>query len=240
MDLLHHIWATLRHMDAASVGDLASYMGPWLYVLLFGIVFCETGLVVTPLLPGDSLLFTVGAVAATAGSGVNLWFAIVLLCVAANCGDLLNYALGYHLGPRVFRVDASQSRFPWSLLNRKHLDEAQRFYDRHGRKTIILARFVPVIRTFAPFVAGVGRMRFVRFIGFSVSGGILWVVLLTGAGYSFGHNAFVQKHYEMVIMAIVVISLVPMIVQVIASRRDTPPRGFQSLGANEKDRGSRV
>ena len=206
---------------------MAAYMGPWLYVLLFGIVFCETGLVVTPLLPGDSLLFTVGAVAATHTSGVNVWVVMGLLCVAANCGDLVNYALGYHLGPRVFSMQSSR------LLNRKHLDEAQRFYDRHGRKTIILARFVPVIRTFAPFVAGVGKMKFGRFIGFSVCGGMLWVVLLTLAGFVFGHNSLVQKHYEVVILGIVAVSLLPVAVQVMASRKEVKTRGYSAVGKRE-------
>jgi membrane-associated protein len=143
---------------------------------------------------------------------------------------LLNYALGYHLGPRVFKMESSR------LLNRKHLDEAQRFYDRHGRKTIILARFVPIIRTFAPFVAGVGRMRFGRFIGFSISGGMLWVVLLTMAGYEFGHHAVVQKHYEVVILAIVAISLIPVVIQLMMSReaaRDSQKPGLGAVGAGD-------
>jgi membrane-associated protein len=231
MDLFHHIWQTVRHLDAASVGDLARYMGPWLYVLLFSIVFCETGLVVTPFLPGDSLLFTIGAVAAAKESGVNVVFVMALFCLAANCGDLVNYALGYHLGPRVFKMESSR------LLNRKHLDEAQRFYDRHGRKTIILARFVPVIRTFAPFVAGVGRMRLRRFIGFSISGGMLWVALLTMAGFEFGEYAAVQKHYEVVILAIVTISLIPVVVQIMMSRRDARDAekpGTGAVGAGDK------
>src|SRR5439155_16443412 len=137
----------------------------WTYALLFLIVFCETGLVVTPFLPGDSLLFAVGALAAREDAPFNVLLVCVTLCCAANCGDLLNYTIGRRLGPKVFSRESS-----W-LLNKKHLEEAQRFYDRHGRKTIIIARFIPIIRTFAPFVAGVGRMPFARFVGFSMGGG---------------------------------------------------------------------
>ena len=204
LDLFLHL---NTHLDAA-----AHSMGSWLYVLLFGIVFCETGLVVTPFLPGDSLLFTLGALAA-AGTTIKLPLVAVLLCLAANCGDALNYFLGYRLGPKVFSRESS-----W-LLNRRHLLEAQRFYERHGRKTIILARFVPVIRTFAPFVAGIGRMRFVRFALFSISGGILWVVSILLAGYFFGQRPFVKDHFELVVVAIVFISVVPVIIQGWRSRK---------------------
>jgi len=181
-------------------------MGPGLYVLLFVIVFCETGLVVTPFLPGDSLLFALGALASQ-GHNVNLLLAAVTLCLAANCGDAVNYFMGYRLGPRVFSRESS-----W-LLNKKHLIEAQGFYERHGRKTIILARFVPIIRTFAPFVAGVGKMPFTRFAAFSVAGGILWVVSVLLAGYFFGQIPFIDRHFELVVVAIVVISVLPAIYQ---------------------------
>lgn len=177
-------------------------MGNGLYLLIFCIVFCETGLVVTPFLPGDSLLFALGALAAT-GTAIKLPFVAVLLCVAANCGDALNYLVGYRLGPRVFSRESS-----W-LLNKKHLIEAQRFYEKHGRKTLILARFVPIIRTFAPFVAGIGRMHFVRFATFSISGGILWVVSLLLAGFFFGRIPAVRNNFQIVVLAIVVISVLP-------------------------------
>ncbi|HEY2586647.1 MAG TPA: VTT domain-containing protein, partial [Tepidisphaeraceae bacterium] len=175
---------------------------PGLYVLLFVIVFCETGLVVTPFLPGDSLLFALGALAAQ-GDGISLPIAAVTLCLAANCGDLVNYTLGYRIGPKVFSREGS-----W-LLNKRHLIEAQQFYERHGRKTIILARFLPIIRTFAPFVAGIGKMPFTRFIGFSVAGGILWVVSVLMAGFFFGRIPFIDRHFELVVVAIVVISVIP-------------------------------
>jgi len=208
LDLFLHLD---KHLDSA-----AHAMGPGLYLLLFAIVFCETGLVVTPFLPGDSLLFALGALAAT-GSAVKLPLAIVLLCLAANCGDALNYFLGYRLGPKVFSRERSR------LLSRKHLLEAQRFYERHGRKTIILARFVPIIRTFAPFVAGIGRMHFFRFATFSVTGGILWVLSMSLAGYFFGNIPLVKRNFEFVILAIVVISVLPAVFHYLKSRRAPAP-----------------
>jgi membrane-associated protein len=202
MPLIHQALDIVLHLNK-HLNDFAAVHGVGVYGLLALIVFCETGLVVTPLLPGDSLLFAVGALAASANSPINLPLVIIMLCLCANCGDLLNYSIGYHVGPRVF-----SRRNSW-LLNQNHLREAQEFYDRHGRKTIILARFVPIIRTFAPFVAGIGKMRFSRFIGFSVAGGLLWVVTVTMAGYKFGRVQAVQDHFELVILAIVAISLIP-------------------------------
>ncbi|HWE93810.1 MAG TPA: DedA family protein [Tepidisphaeraceae bacterium] len=214
MDLFLHLD---KHLDSA-----AHHMGHKLYLLLFTIVFCETGLVVTPFLPGDSLLFALGALAA-AGTAVNLPLTIVLLCVAANCGDTVNYFLGYRVGPKLFSKPNSL------LLNRRHLDEAQRFYDRHGRATIIMARFVPIIRTFAPFVAGIGRMPFARFIAFSISGGVLWVVSLSLAGYFFGSMPIVKKNFEIVILAIIVISVIPAAIQALRARRESKQRGLEPI-----------
>ena len=208
---MHQILDIILHLDR-HLNDWAAHLGPWLYAVLFLIVFCETGFVVTPFLPGDSLLFALGALAAHPDSRIHLPLVIVLLCLAANLGDVTNYSIGKRVGPKVFRRENS------FLLNKKHLEEAQRFYDRHGRKTIILARFVPIIRTFAPFVAGIGRMPFGRFIGFSIGGGILWVVSLSMAGYFFGTWPFVRDHFEVVIIVIVFISVVPGIVHVIRSR----------------------
>jgi membrane-associated protein len=226
LDLFLHLD---KHLDAA-----AHSMGNGLYLLIFVIVFCETGLVVTPFLPGDSLLFALGALAAT-GTAINLPLVAVLLCVAANCGDALNYFIGYRLGPKVFSRESS-----W-LLNKKHLIEAQNFYERHGRKTIILARFVPIIRTFAPFVAGIGRMNFVRFATFSVSGGILWVVSILMAGFFFGRIPVVRNHFEIVVLAIVVVSLIPAAYHTLKSRaRSQPsfPAGGQPLAASRIDQAS--
>ncbi len=211
MDFVHTILDYFLHLDK-HLDQAAHSMGSSLYVLLFAIVFCETGLVVTPFLPGDSLLFALGALAAT-GTAIKLPLVAVLLCLAANCGDILNYSVGYHLGPRVFSRQDS-----W-LLNRKHLLEAQGFYERYGRMTIIMARFVPIIRTFAPFVAGIGRMNFVRFALFSVSGGILWVVLLLSAGYFFGQIPIVQKNFQIAVLAVIFISIIPPIIHYLQSRK---------------------
>src|SRR5580704_11432883 len=157
LDLIKQAFDLIRHLDV-HLNAFASAHPTGVYLLLAAIIFCETGLVVWPFLPGDSLLFAVGALAGSTGSAINLPLAIALMCLCANCGDLLNYSVGYHLGPKVFSAETS-----W-FLNKKHLMEAERFYEKHGRKTIIMARFVPIIRTFAPFVAGVGKMPFARFI----------------------------------------------------------------------------
>jgi membrane-associated protein len=212
MSLIHEALDLFLHIDR-HLNAFASAHQIGVYVLLAIIVFCETGLVVWPFLPGDSLLFAVGALAAAAGSPINLPLVIVLLCASANCGDLLNYAIGRRIGPRIFSRESS-----W-LLNKRHLEEAHGFYLRHGRKTIILARFVPIIRTFAPFVAGIGQMPFARFIGFSISGGVLWVVALTLAGFYFNQIAFVRAHFQLVVLVIVAISLVPAVVHALQARR---------------------
>jgi membrane-associated protein len=191
------------------------------YGLLVAIIFMETGLVVTPFLPGDSLLFAVGALAATENSAISLPLIIPLLCLAANCGDITNYFFGRSIGPKVFAAESSL------LFSRKHLLEAQAFYDRHGRKTIIIARFVPIIRTFAPFVAGVGKMAFGRFIGFSIFGGAFWVTLLTMCGYLFGGIPWVSKHFEIVVLAIVFISVLPIAYHALLGKKE--PHGFDPL-----------
>ncbi len=198
---LIHAFRQLTSPEALN--SLAQSLGPWMYVLLFTIIFAETGLVVTPFLPGDSLLFAVGAVAAYPNSPINWPLTAVLLIVAAVLGDAVNYAIGYWLGPKVFHREDSR------LLSKKHLLKAQEFYERHGGKTIVLARFVPIIRTFAPFVAGIGRMKYWHFAVYNVAGGAAWVLLCLGAGLLFGRLEFVQKHFEMVLIAIVAISLVP-------------------------------
>jgi membrane-associated protein len=211
---MHPTLDQLRHLDQ-YINSFAAANPKGVYALLATIVFCETGLVVTPFLPGDSLLFAVGELAAATNSPIHLPLVILLLCLAANCGDLLNYTIGRRLGPAVFRRESS------FLLNKKHLMEAHAFYERHGRKTIILARFVPILRTFAPFVAGIGEMQFSRFIGFSIGGGILWVTLLSLAGYFFGQIPIIKNHFELVVLAICFISILPMLLHALQSRR--PP-----------------
>lgn len=193
--------------DPAYLNQLAGSFGSWLYVLLFVVIFAETGLVVTPFLPGDSLLFAIGALAAGENSPINLPMMAGLLIVAAVLGDAVNYWIGYKLGPKVFSREDSK------LLNKKHLLEAQRFYDRYGGKTIIIARFVPIVRTFAPFVAGIGRMSYARFALFNVAGGVAWILLFLIAGRMFGEVPFVRKNFELVAVAIVAISLVPIAVE---------------------------
>lgn len=194
------------------MNDLAAYAGPWMYVVLFAIIFAETGLVITPFLPGDSLLFAVGAVAAHPASPINLPMTAVLLIAAAVLGDAVNYFLGYRIGPRVFSREDS-----W-LLNKKHLLEAQRFYDQYGGKTIILARFVPIVRTFAPFVAGIGKMSYFRFAIFNVVGGAVWVLIFLMAGWWFGSHETVQKQFHYVILGIIAVSLLPVAIEFIRAR----------------------
>ncbi|HSV13706.1 MAG TPA: VTT domain-containing protein [Tepidisphaeraceae bacterium] len=215
MTLIHTAIDLFLHLDK-HLNDFASAHPTGVYAILAAIVFCETGFVVTPFLPGDSLLFAVGALAASTGSPINLPLVIVMLCLCANAGDLINYSIGRRVGPAIFSKEGGSI-----LLSRKHLAEAHAFYERHGRKTIILARFVPIIRTFAPFVAGIGAMPFARFIGFSIGGGILWVVSVSLAGYFFGQIEIVKKHFELVVLAIIGISVVPVIVQALRSRGKT-------------------
>jgi membrane-associated protein len=194
------------HLDRylnAWAGDL----GGWLYGVLFLVIFCETGLVVMPLLPGDSLLFAVGALASRPDSPINLPLVSVLMCVAAILGDAVNYSIGSRVGPKVFKQEGSR------LLNRKHLLKAQRFYEKHGGKTIFLARFVPIIRTFAPFVAGIGQMRYARFAMFNVTGGIVWVLSFVLAGYYFADLPIVKERFHYVIVVFILISVVPVVVE---------------------------
>jgi membrane-associated protein len=196
----------------------AHTMGPALYVVLFIIIFCETGLVVTPFLPGDSLLFAVGTVCSmidpkTQSAALDVRIAIPLLLCAAILGDLTNYTIGRFVGPRVFVSETSK------LLNKKHLLRTQSFYERHGGKAIIIARFAPILRTFAPFVAGIGQMRFRRFIAYSVTGGSAWITAFILAGYRFGESEVVKRNFHLVIIAIVGISLVPAAVEFLRGRQ---------------------
>jgi membrane-associated protein len=207
VELILHFWNVITHLDVYLV-EWARVMGGWLYVALFVVIFCETGLVVTPFLPGDSLLFAVGALCAVDGSPLQIGVILPLLIVAGVLGDAVNYSVGRHIGPRVFTSESS-----W-LLNKKHLQRTQGFYERYGGKTIIIARFIPIIRTFAPFVAGIGQMRYRRFFSFNVVGAILWVGLFVPAGYVFGNVPFVKKQFHYVILAIIVLSVLPAVIEV--------------------------
>jgi membrane-associated protein len=218
-DLVH----TLINVDAATINSYAHALGHWFYAVLFAVIFAETGLVVTPFLPGDSLLFAVGAVAAHPDSPIQLGLVAVLLCIAAILGDAANYAIGRYAGPRVFSRPDS-----W-LLNQKHLARAHQFYEDYGGVTIILARFMPIVRTFAPFVAGIGKMTYARFALYNVTGGVVWILIFLLGGWLFGSSEIVQRNFKLVIVAIVVISVLPAVFEVIRARFG--PGRRQPLGA---------
>lgn len=188
--------------------------GNWLYAILFLIVFVETGLVVMPLLPGDSLLFAAGALAANPANEFSIFILIPLLIAAALLGDNTNYYIGSRIGVRIFDLK-------WKLLKREYLDQTHAFYEKHGGKTLIMARFVPIVRTFAPFAAGLGTMGYRKFIGYCISGAILWVCSISIAGYLLGSNEWVMKNFEKVVLGIIFISICPMIYQVIKSKFST-------------------
>ena len=197
------------HLDR-HLGELLQQYGTWIYALLFLIIFCETGLVVTPFLPGDSLLFVAGTLWAAAGMEPAALAAT--LVVAAISGDNTNYWIGRFLGPRVFRWENSR------IFNRRALEYTQEFYRRHGGKTVVLARWLPLVRTFAPFVAGIGRMAYARFLMFSVGGGLLWVVALVYAGYFFGNIPVVRQNLSLAIVGIVAVSLLPLAIGLLRHR----------------------
>jgi membrane-associated protein len=201
MDLIQQIIDFFLHLDAHLSAAIAAF-GPWIYVILFAIVFCETGLVITPFLPGDSLLFAAGALAAN--GDLNVYVLYVLFVSASILGDTANYAIGSWLGTEVL-----ERKF--TLIKREHIVRTQVFYKKYGGKAIMLSRFVPIVRTFAPFVAGVGTMHYGRFFFYNVLGGFLWVSLFLCGGYFFGNIPFVQKNFEFVIVGIVAASVVPMV-----------------------------
>jgi membrane-associated protein len=209
MDLIRQLVDVLLHLDRHLSTVIQDY-GMWTYLILFLIIFCETGLVVTPILPGDSLLFAVGTFAARGALDVTL--VLVLLSVAAIAGDSLNYGIGYRLGPQVFRKEGVR------FLNREYLDRTHQFYERHGAKTIVIARFVPIVRTFAPFVAGIGQMSYSRFIVYNVVGGVGWIVILVLGGYAFGNIPVVKQNFTLVIFAIIILSILPGVVEFLRQR----------------------
>jgi membrane-associated protein len=206
MGFIQDFLEIILHLDRHLL-DICTQYGAWVYAILFVIVFCETGLVVTPFLPGDSLLFAVGSLAAI--NALDLTTSIVLLIIAAVLGDTVNYWIGDYVGPKVFQRENSR------LLNKEYLVRTHQFYEKHGGKTIIIARFLPIIRTFAPFVAGIGSMTYRRFLLFNVVGGALWVLLFVPAGYFFGSVPFVKNNFSLVILALVLIPGIPTLVEVI-------------------------
>jgi membrane-associated protein len=218
MELVHWLMDLFLHLDV-HLNDFSTSLGAWLYLVLFAIIFCETGLVVTPILPGDSLLFAVGALAAIDQSPLSMPLLIVSLIVAAVVGDAVNYAIGLRLGPRVFSSERS-----W-LFNKKHLIETQRFYEEYGSITIIVARFMPIIRTFAPFVAGIGKMAYARFFFYNVTGAICWVTAFLLGGYYLGNVPAVKRNFQFVIIGILIVSVLPAVFKFLLARRKGPPSG---------------
>ncbi|MBR1980953.1 DedA family protein [Candidatus Proelusimicrobium excrementi] len=211
MEILGQVVDIFLHLDV-YLNAMAASMGPWLYVLLFAVIFCETGLVVTPFLPGDSLIFAVGALAAAEGSAIKLPYAIIILILAAVLGDGVNFEIGKYIGPKIF---SKETGF-W--LNKKHLLSAHAFYEKHGGKTIILARFIPIIRTFAPFVAGIGKMTYLHFALYNIAGAVVWVISFALGGYYFAAAPLVQNHFHYVVVAIIVISVLPAVYEFVRAK----------------------
>jgi len=218
MEFLKQFLDTVLHLRE-HIGELISHYGPHIYTIFFLVIFCETGLVLTPFLPGDSLLFTAGAFAAL--GQLNIWLMFGILSVAAILGDTVNYWIGHYLGPKVFKWE--KSRF----FNPEHLKRTHEFYQKYGAKTIILARFVPIVRTFAPFVAGIGAMTYAKFFLFNVVGGVAWVAICLFAGYWFGNIPWVAKHFEAVIIGIILVSLLPLVYEVWKGRKSNSASGSE-------------
>jgi membrane-associated protein len=213
MELLLSAWDLVVHLDQHLALLVLDY-GPWVYAILFAIVFCETGLVVAPFLPGDSLLFIAGALAAAGGMNVHLL--VLVLVLAAVLGDLVNFHIGAWLGPRVFRDNEAR------YLKREHLDRAHSFYEKWGGMAIILARFTPFLRTYVPFVAGMARMTYAKFAVFNIAGGVLWVASLTYLGFFFGNIPWIKANQGFMVIAIIAVSLVPVLIGALKSRAAPP------------------
>lgn len=211
MDYIKLFLDFVLHMDV-RLAELVALYGVWVYAFLFIVVFCETGLVATPILPGDSLLFAAGAVAATNPEAFSPHMVVLLLLFAPFLGDNVNYWVGYKLGPKVFSKPKSL------FFNPDHLNKTHHFYEKHGAKMVIIARFLPIIRTFAPFVAGIGKMRYSRFIAMSSLGTVLWVPTFVYAGYFFGGVPFIKKNFTLVIFGIIFVSLIPAVLQFIGKK----------------------
>jgi len=216
MDFLAGFVDLFLHLDE-HLANIISQYGTWTYAILFAVIFLETGVVVTPFLPGDSLLFAAGTFAAL--GSLNVYVLAGLLIVAAILGDTVNYSIGHYLGERAYNI---------KFLKKEYFDRTHAFFEKHGGKTIFLARFVPIVRTFAPFVAGIGKMSYTYFITYNFVGGIVWVLLFTFAGYFFGNIPFVRKNFEFVIVAIILISLLPMLVEWWKARRETKAKASES------------
>ncbi|HVM61510.1 MAG TPA: DedA family protein [Verrucomicrobiae bacterium] len=212
MQALHQLLDLFLHLDRHLNDAMNVHGTAWTYGLLFAIIFSETGFVVTPFLPGDSLLFAAGALAATPGSPLSVGWLFVVLCLAAIGGNTANYSIGHFFG------DKLAARFP-RIVKKEYLDKTHAFYEKYGGETIIITRFVPIVRTFAPFVAGVGHMTYLRFSVYNFLGGVLWVTLLMFGGYWFGQLDFVKKHFGVVELAIIIISVMPMVIEYLRARK---------------------
>jgi len=212
MELVGKLIDVVLHLDVHLTALIATYHA-WTYLILFTVIFLETGLVVTPFLPGDSLLFAAGALSAVPGIPLRPHFLFLLLAVAAILGDTVNYWIGHAVGPKIF------GREKVRFLRKEHLARTHAFYEKYGGITIILARFIPIVRTFAPFVAGIGRMTYWRFVSYNVIGGIAWVALFIYGGYFFGNLPFVRRHFTVVIVAIIIISVIPAVIEFLRHRR---------------------
>ncbi|AIN16880.1 MULTISPECIES: DedA family protein [Yersinia] len=212
MEFIRFVIDFILHIDV-HLAELVAQYGIWVYAILFLILFCETGLVVTPFLPGDSLLFVAGALASLPSNDINVHVMVALMVTAAILGDAVNYAIGRVFGEKLFSNPDSK------IFRRSYLDKTHQFYEKHGGKAIILARFVPIIRTFAPFVAGMGKMSYRHFAAYNVIGALVWVLLFTYAGYWFGNMPFVQENLKLLIVAIIVVSILPGVFEVWRHRR---------------------
>lgn len=226
MEIFTYILELFLHLDE-HLGNIIQQFGAWTYVLLFLIIFAETGLVVTPFLPGDSLLFVAGTLA---GAGhMNIWLLYILLLVAAIIGDTVNYWVGHYIGPKVFEKENSK------IFKKEYLEKTREFYEKHGGKTIILARFFPIIRTFAPFVAGVGKMHYETFLMYNIIGGFIWVTLFTFAGYFFGGLEFIQHNFHYAVVGIIFVSLIPLIYEFMSYKKGPHVSKADMKHANFKD-----
>jgi membrane-associated protein len=215
---MEYVLDLFLHLDVHLAEFVAQY-GVWVYAMLFAIIFIETGLVIWPFLPGDSLLFAAGALAAT--GLLDIYFVVILLVVAAIAGDAVNYSIGRYVGPKVFSAHDYQG-FLHKLLNRDHLDKAHAFFEKHGGMAVVSGRFVPIVRTFVPFVAGAASMTASTFVTYNVVGAIIWVLVCAGAGYAFGNVPIIKDNFSLVAIGIVFVSVLPIVIEVLRNRRRSP------------------
>ncbi len=214
MELITNFIELILHLDK-HLNDIIQNWGVWCYLIFFVVIFCETGLVVTPFLPGDSLLFALGALSVPPDNALNIGWLFIILSAAAVLGDSANYAIGKYLGEMILRHQGK-----W-FLKKEHIDRTHQFYEKYGAKTIVLARFVPIVRTFAPFIAGVGEMTYLKFFSYNVVGGVLWITLFLLGGYFFGNIPVIKRNFTIVIFAIIIISIMPAVIEVIRQKRQS-------------------